>query len=216
MIFKILLSRSVQTPNSDKNWQTSCPLQTFVCNISWHLEFITEQGHRVNWVSGSLDSRVTGSLGHRLIKSGISHAGSLSIKTAPTSRDVHGHNYGECEGDVRQASPPSSWYKTFTRWRIDVSSKWRAVTTQNQWCENRLKSIRIAESRLTYIFDSLQSAISYRLSECTDSELSLRASLTAFLFRFLFHSFSHVEWMVTYRQNISWASGRVVKSLPLA
>jgi len=38
MIFKILLCRSVQTPNSDKNWQTSCPLQTFVCNISWHLE----------------------------------------------------------------------------------------------------------------------------------------------------------------------------------
>jgi len=36
MIFKSLLSRSVQTPNSDKNWQTSCPLQTFVCNISRH------------------------------------------------------------------------------------------------------------------------------------------------------------------------------------
>ena len=52
MIFKILLSRSVQTPNSDKNWQTSCPLQTFVCNTSRHLEFIIEQGHRVNWVSG--------------------------------------------------------------------------------------------------------------------------------------------------------------------
>ena len=59
----MLLSRSVQTPNSNKNWQTSCPLQTFVCNISRHLEFIIEQGHRVNWVSGSLDSRVTGSLG---------------------------------------------------------------------------------------------------------------------------------------------------------
>jgi len=61
MIFKILLSRSVQTPNGDKKWQTSCPLQTFVCNISRHLEFIIEQGHRINWVSGSLDSRVTGS-----------------------------------------------------------------------------------------------------------------------------------------------------------
>ena len=61
MIFKILLSRSVQTPNSDKNWQISCPLQTLVCNISRHLEFIIEQGHRVSWVSGSLDSRVTGS-----------------------------------------------------------------------------------------------------------------------------------------------------------
>ena len=61
LIFKILLSRSVQTPNSDKNWQTSCPLQVFVCNISRHLEFMIEQGHRVNGVSGSLDSRVTGS-----------------------------------------------------------------------------------------------------------------------------------------------------------
>jgi len=30
------------------------------------LEFIIEQGHRVNWVSGSLDSRVTGSLGHKM------------------------------------------------------------------------------------------------------------------------------------------------------
>jgi len=29
-------------------------------HISRHLEFIIEQGHRVNWVSGSLDSRVTG------------------------------------------------------------------------------------------------------------------------------------------------------------
>ena len=38
---KNLLSRSVQTPNSDKNWQTSCPLQTFVCNISQHLEFMS-------------------------------------------------------------------------------------------------------------------------------------------------------------------------------
>ena len=35
-------------------------------HISRHLEFITEQGHRVNWVSGSLDSRVTGSLGHKM------------------------------------------------------------------------------------------------------------------------------------------------------
>ena len=34
-------------------------------HISQHLEFIIEQGHRVNWVSGSLDSRVTGSLGHK-------------------------------------------------------------------------------------------------------------------------------------------------------
>ena len=35
-------------------------------HISRHLEFIIEQGHRVNWVSGSLDSRVTGSLGHKM------------------------------------------------------------------------------------------------------------------------------------------------------
>ena len=37
-----------------------------------HLEFIVEQGHRVNWVSGSLDSRVTGSLGHKMWPSSIS------------------------------------------------------------------------------------------------------------------------------------------------
>ena len=112
MIFKILLSRNVQAPNSDKNWQTSCPLQTFVTqsrdkslpgtmqillfgagdkysyfltlsstqvldkirysteyssskssirtplHISRHLEFIIEQGHRVNWVSGSLGHKM--------------------------------------------------------------------------------------------------------------------------------------------------------------
>ena len=33
MIFKILLSRNMQAPNSDKNWQTSCPLQTFVTQL---------------------------------------------------------------------------------------------------------------------------------------------------------------------------------------
>ena len=41
-------------------------------HISRHLEFIIEQGHRVNWVSGSLDSRVTGSLGHKKWPSSIS------------------------------------------------------------------------------------------------------------------------------------------------
>ena len=41
-------------------------------HISRHLEFVIEQGHRVNWVSGSLDSRVTGSLGHKMWPSSIS------------------------------------------------------------------------------------------------------------------------------------------------
>ena len=41
-------------------------------HISRHLEFIIEQGHRVNWFSGSLDSRVTGSLGHKMWPSSIS------------------------------------------------------------------------------------------------------------------------------------------------
>jgi len=54
MIFQILLYRSVQTPNSDENWQT------LVCNISRHLEFIIEQGHRVC----QLGLRVAGFLGH--------------------------------------------------------------------------------------------------------------------------------------------------------
>jgi len=35
-------------------------------HVSRHVEFIIEQDHRVNWVSGSLDSRVTGSLGHTI------------------------------------------------------------------------------------------------------------------------------------------------------
>ena len=38
------------------------------------MEFIIEQGHRVNWVSGSLDSRVTGSLGHKMRPSSVSAA----------------------------------------------------------------------------------------------------------------------------------------------
>ena len=41
-------------------------------HISRHLEFIIEQGHRVSWVSGSLDSRVTESLGHTMWPSSMS------------------------------------------------------------------------------------------------------------------------------------------------
>ena len=41
-------------------------------HISRHLEFTIEQGHRVNWVSGSLDSRVTGLLGHKMWPSSLS------------------------------------------------------------------------------------------------------------------------------------------------
>jgi len=61
MIFKILLFRSVQAPNIDKNWQTSCPLQTFVCNISRHLEFI-----RANRTGspGQMGLQVAGFSGH--------------------------------------------------------------------------------------------------------------------------------------------------------
>jgi len=40
-------------------WLSCTPL-----HISQHLEFIIDQGHRVNWVSWSLDSRVTGSQFH--------------------------------------------------------------------------------------------------------------------------------------------------------
>jgi len=35
-------------------------------HVSRHVEFIIKQDHWVNWVSGSLDSRVTGSLGHTI------------------------------------------------------------------------------------------------------------------------------------------------------
>ena len=41
-------------------------------HISRHLEFIIKQGHRVNWVFGSLDCRVTGSLDHKMWPSSIS------------------------------------------------------------------------------------------------------------------------------------------------
>ena len=41
-------------------------------HISRHLEFIIEHDRRVNWVSGSLNSRVTGSLGHKIWPSSIS------------------------------------------------------------------------------------------------------------------------------------------------
>ena len=84
MIFKILLSRSVQTPNSDKNWQTSCPMQTFVCNMSRHLEFIIEQDRRVNWVSAG--RWIPGSLGHTMWPSSISAAARCISTVAPMIR----------------------------------------------------------------------------------------------------------------------------------
>jgi len=52
-------------------------------HIRRHLEFIIEQGHRVNWVSGSLDSRVTGSLGHEMWPSSVS--GSFHLATTRRS-----------------------------------------------------------------------------------------------------------------------------------
>jgi len=45
-------------------------------HISRHLKFIIEKGHRVNWVSESLDSWVTGSLGHKMWSSSISGSNS--------------------------------------------------------------------------------------------------------------------------------------------
>jgi len=58
MIFKILLPRSVQTPNSDKNWQTSCPLQTFMLRKS------TFGFHYRTGSPGQLGLRVAGFPGH--------------------------------------------------------------------------------------------------------------------------------------------------------
>ena len=55
-------------------------------HISRHLEFIIEQGHRVNWVSGSLDSQVTRSLGHNMWPSSIS-----GIHTFSTLKLLIGH-----------------------------------------------------------------------------------------------------------------------------
>ena len=45
----------MQTPNSDKNWQTSCPLQTFVCNNSTFGVYCRagSPGQLGLWVAGS-------------------------------------------------------------------------------------------------------------------------------------------------------------------
>jgi len=94
----------VQTPNSDKNWQTSCPLQTFVCNISRHLEFIIEQGHRVNSVSGSLDSQVTGSLGHKMWPSSMYGVQCLYLKEQQTGVILIGYYYFASAADALDSS----------------------------------------------------------------------------------------------------------------
>ena len=62
MIFKILLPRSVQTPNSNKNWQTSCPLQTFMLRKS------TFGFHYRTGSPGQLGLRVAGFPGHWVTK----------------------------------------------------------------------------------------------------------------------------------------------------
>ena len=56
------------------------PENTF-SHISRHLEFIIEQGHRINWVSGSLDFRVTGSLGNKMWSSSILLVTCVSVIT---------------------------------------------------------------------------------------------------------------------------------------
>jgi len=79
MIFKILLSRSVQTLNSDKNWQSSCPLQTFVCNIRVG---VMEHGHRVNWVYGSLGHKMwPSSMSGADLKCSLPRPGELSLSS---------------------------------------------------------------------------------------------------------------------------------------
>ena len=63
------------------------PENTF-SHLSRHLEFIIEQGHQVNWVSGSLDSRVTGSLGHKMWPSSISAVHTLCASVHQTAKLV--------------------------------------------------------------------------------------------------------------------------------
>jgi len=70
-------------------------------HIRWHLEFITEQGHRVNWVSGSLDSRLTGSLGHKMWAPPSPTGGGHEGRTRIVSADVRGVLSGSCrDGSV--------------------------------------------------------------------------------------------------------------------
>jgi len=56
-------------------WQSTRAVKSSIhtpLHIIRHLEFIIEQGNRVNWVSGSLDSRVTGSLRNKMWPSSMS------------------------------------------------------------------------------------------------------------------------------------------------
>ena len=76
---------------------------------SWRVEFITEQGRRVNWFSGSLNSRVTGSLGHKMWPSSMSvcnwltadhvqhFAATAFLCCSGCVQSIMGFLYGRCE-----------------------------------------------------------------------------------------------------------------------
>ena len=78
-------------------------------HISRHLEFIIDQGHRVNWDYGSRDSRFTGSLGHKMWPSSMSGVFAVAIPlTSPPSI-------------VRYTNRPSGHRRMHTKHRTIVS-----------------------------------------------------------------------------------------------
>ena len=154
--------RSVQTPNSAseatatwrftnfvlycivlyKNRQTSCPLQTFVCNISRHLEFIIGQGHRVNWVSGSLDSWVTGSLGHKMRPS------SKSVWLVCLGRKQHGRCVVCTRAEITRQNALNTWPRGLRVW---ISATDCTAPKKFQFRERVVASIQQSRREMTFM-----------------------------------------------------------------
>jgi len=96
--------------------------------LSRHLEFIIEQSHQVNWVSGSLDSRVTGPLGHKMWPSSISAVHTLRASVHQTAKlvvaliKVAGETAGLAESN--DSLPPGLWLTSPAGWlpRTGISS----------------------------------------------------------------------------------------------
>jgi len=67
--------------------------------------------------------------------------------------------------------------------------------------DGKIDSNRFASPNQSYGFDSVKSAISYRLSANTDSKLGFRAISNRFLLRFHFHSFSASSALFRFGSN---------------
>ena len=88
-------------------------------HISRHLEFIKEQGHRVNWVSGSLDSRVSGSLGHKMWPSSMSAMHAYTYRL-PSSRVMDHARRGSGVG-IAHEQQICVYIATQVRWQRGIA-----------------------------------------------------------------------------------------------